>query len=196
MGTGMMRDHTTSNYPPGKYYVMMMSSIVLWMYFPTADAKYGREISSPVGSTHGQQGQQAAQAQQQGMWLIITSLCVYAHCPCVVGLQQNQGVHPFMNAAAIPYGNMFYANSAMLPSLYPTLGLPGFSPSVSIVYLILLCGLASLVCLTLSSVCVLYRNFTISSVLYTVIVQPLSVIVHNNLHHCVTALWNISAKDL
>jgi len=48
-----------------------------------------------------------------------------------LGLQQGQGVHPFMNAAAIPYGNMFYANSAMMPSLYPTLGLPGFSPSVS-----------------------------------------------------------------
>ena len=59
------------------------------------------------------------------------SLPVCMHSPCVLGLQQSQGVHPFMNAAAIPYGNMFYANSAMLPSLYPTLGLPGFSPSVS-----------------------------------------------------------------
>lgn len=55
------------------------------------------------------------------------------YCPHILGLQQSQGVHPFMNAAAIPYGNMFYANSAMLPSLYPTLGLPGFSPSVSTV---------------------------------------------------------------
>ncbi|XP_065909406.1 protein lingerer-like isoform X2 [Dysidea avara] len=88
MATGMMRDHTASNYPP-------------------TDAKYGREISSPVGGTQAQQ----PQAQQQG-------------------LQQGQGVHPFMNAAAIPYGNMFYANSAMMPSLYPTLGLPGFSPSM------------------------------------------------------------------
>ena len=41
-----------------------------------------------------------------------------------------------MNAAAIPYGNMFYANSAMMPSLYPTLGLPGFSPSVSYVVVV------------------------------------------------------------
>lgn len=58
--------------------------------------------------------------------------CMQCVC-CVLGLQQSQGVHPFMNAAAIPYGNMFYANSAMLPSLYPTLGLPGFSHSVSTV---------------------------------------------------------------
>ena len=111
------------------FYTMMTLCVCLLV----ADPKYGREISSPVGSTHGQQGQQGGQVQQQGKQVCAT--CVHWYYSLTLGLQQNQGVHPFMNAAAIPYGNMFYANSAMLPSLYPTLGLPGFSPSVSAVLL-------------------------------------------------------------
>lgn len=54
-------------------YMLCMCGCVI----PVAEAKYGREISSPVGSTHGQQGQQAAQAQQQGQELCAVCTGMY-----------------------------------------------------------------------------------------------------------------------
>lgn len=60
MATGMMRDHTASNYPPSE--CILQRHILHCVVVFTADAKYGREISSPVGGTQAQQ----PQAQQQG----------------------------------------------------------------------------------------------------------------------------------
>lgn len=43
---------------------------------PIADAKYGQDISSPVGNTHSQQSQQAAQAQQQSQQVLCYQVMV------------------------------------------------------------------------------------------------------------------------